>query len=236
MAAIRHGKQCEGVASKQYQERYQYKIKPVVLYISILKPYLAASPDRILDTDTLIETKCPYAAKDELIIKVSVSYLNTIDGKLMLDPEHPYYCPVKGQMMVKGKPQSIIIVYTRYDLKTFDINGDAVFRKAKKLDEFFWEVFPFDPSPMKPSTRFSSQLRQPATSQVGGQLVATWKPMCVCLSKARSLITQLADECNSFFFPIYVSTVSIFVIVTNKQLELTCQTSFLAGYLFISTQ
>ena len=64
----------------QYQERYQYKIKPIVLYISILKPYLAASPDRIIDTDTLIETKCPYAAKDELIIEVSVSYLNTIDG------------------------------------------------------------------------------------------------------------------------------------------------------------
>ncbi len=101
--ATEHGKKYESVAVEQFTQEYgDLYVIPVEcgLYISCERPWLAASPDRILNDNAVLEVKCPFTAKDCFINSVSVPYLSAIghDGQFVLDCSHTYYYQVQGQM------------------------------------------------------------------------------------------------------------------------------------------
>ena len=82
----------ESTAVEDYEKDKNVSTKACGLFVSLTHPYIAASPDRLLGSDTVIEVKCPHSAKDQMITNISVPWLKIDDkGDLEPDRKHAYY-------------------------------------------------------------------------------------------------------------------------------------------------
>ena len=70
---------------KNFKKDLEFKPKRCGIFVSKTHPYLAASPDAIIDDDKLVEIKCPYIAKHYEISEDTVSYLKWVNDTLELD-------------------------------------------------------------------------------------------------------------------------------------------------------
>jgi len=142
--ATDHGKKYEHVAVEAYQTITDLKTDRTGICVYSEIPYLAASPDGLVNTDGIIEVKCPYSAKDDLISIDSVSYLKEdANGILYLNDSHPYYYQVQGTLLCTGRHWCDFIVWTFRDIKVVRIQRDAAFidRMICKLQHFFHGFF-----------------------------------------------------------------------------------------------
>lgn len=138
-AAVKHGKKYETVALEQFERENGQKTLKCGLFVNPKIPYLGASPDGIID-DTVVEVKCPFSAKNELISPQTVPYLKLdSDGCLTLSRTHNYFYQVQGQMFCSGRKQCLFLVYTTKDLKAVNLSLDEVFVQSmvNSLKEFF---------------------------------------------------------------------------------------------------
>ncbi|CAG2226881.1 unnamed protein product [Mytilus edulis] len=83
-AAIKHGRQYEPVAIEKYESITKLETVKCGLFVSKMHPFLAASPDGLTENNTLLEIKCPYTARNELITPKSVPYLSEARGSAVL--------------------------------------------------------------------------------------------------------------------------------------------------------
>ena len=95
--ALAHGHKYESVAVQNFKQEYRVKTTKCGLFVSVLNPFLAATPDGVLYENTILEVKCPYSAysaRDRDVTPASVPYLkHSDDGALYLDLQHSYcYC------------------------------------------------------------------------------------------------------------------------------------------------
>jgi len=74
-------------------------------------PYLASSPDALLDEDQLIEVKCPYTAKQCQVAPDIVPYLHCEDNQLHLDRSHDYYYQIQCQLLWTSGKQCVLVIY-----------------------------------------------------------------------------------------------------------------------------
>jgi len=105
-AAMDHGIINEEVAISKYIEYtgIKFKVEESGLIVSKERPYLAASPDRLLKPNVLIEVKCPYTSRNGMINLVTVPYLYFDEkGSLCLKPDHQYMYQIQGQLSIAKK-------------------------------------------------------------------------------------------------------------------------------------
>ena len=136
---VRHGKFYESHAIAKFEELTQIKTTECGTFVSLKKPFLAATPDRIVNNFCL-EVKCPFQAKDLSISHKTVDCLEFCPGKgYQLKKEHNYYAQVQGQLFCTDKSHCYFIVYTRKDILILLIEKDEDFINAmvKKLTNFF---------------------------------------------------------------------------------------------------
>lgn len=144
-AAITHGRKYEVLAVEKYEQLTSVKTSKCGLFVSVQNPFLAASPDRIIDAKTILEVKCPYSARDREITPVSVPYLKPLSSPpfFKLDPTHAYYYQIQGQLLCSGRQSCLFLVYTLKDMKVIEVNLDEPFvaEMVAKLRCFFEEFF-----------------------------------------------------------------------------------------------
>ena len=63
-ASILHGRKYESIAVEQFREKWKMACDECGLFISQDHPQLAASPDRLIGDDSVLEIKCPYMARN----------------------------------------------------------------------------------------------------------------------------------------------------------------------------
>ena len=72
-------------------------------------PYLAASPDGLVNNHGIVEVKCPYTAKDDYITTDSVPYLEEDEsGIYHLKKTHQYFYQVQGHCCVQTETGVIL--------------------------------------------------------------------------------------------------------------------------------
>lgn len=145
-AALSHGRLFENTAITQFEQQSNVTVqRGMGITVSLDRPYLACSPDGILDSMTLVEVKCPYSAKDSVITPETVSYmyLDEHTGLFALDNTHDYYYQIQGQLFVTKKNVCILLVYTFKDMCVIKVNRDDAFIDAMnaKLELFFNDHF-----------------------------------------------------------------------------------------------
>ena len=116
------------------------------LHICQEKPFVAASPDGIINCDCCgkfcLEVKCPYKLKDKKIDQ-SVGYLRLEDtGSLTLDKEHAHYYQIQTQLGVTNTESCFFVVWTDVDLFEEQIWFDQQLwvSMGVKAESFFYKA------------------------------------------------------------------------------------------------
>jgi putative phage-type endonuclease len=142
-AAIKHGHQYEPVAVAKFEALHKVKTTECGIMVSSTHPYIAASADRLLGEDTVVEVKCPYTARHKKVNSTTVAYLQGEGDELTLDNTHEYFYQIQGQMFCTGRSQCYFVVYTKADVKYFIVQRDEVFisNMVEKLKGFYTNYF-----------------------------------------------------------------------------------------------
>lgn len=142
-AAVEHGIKFEQVAVACFESQCGLKTSAAGLFINLEVPYFAASPDRIIDDNQLVEVKCPFSARDQMITPSTVPYLEMCDQVLSLKKNHDYFYQIQGQLLCANRNVCHFVVYTFKDMKVIKIARDDVFiaTMKKQLKAFFVKHF-----------------------------------------------------------------------------------------------
>lgn len=110
----RHGIENESIARNAVQDKLNTIIKPAGLFIHIFLPFLAASPDELIDDDFIIEIKCSPSIKEftpiDAVKNGKFECMVYYDGNLILKKTDNYYYQVQGQLNVSEKNVSYFAV------------------------------------------------------------------------------------------------------------------------------
>lgn len=141
--SVRYGLQYEAVAVTTYDSQNNIQTQRCGIFVSQAFPFLAASPDGIVDDNIVLEVKCPYSARERVINDITVPYLVMGNDGLCLRDNHDYYYQVQGQLLCTDREYSDFVVYTQVDMKTIRIKRNDIFISAmtNKLTDFYNKYF-----------------------------------------------------------------------------------------------
>ena len=142
--AILHGIKYESVAVQEFERMYDFKTYECGLFVCPDYPFLAASPDRVIDNKTIIEVKCPFSSKDKPVTAVTVPYLvDNGGGDFELNEHHDYYYQMQGQLLCSNRQCCYFIVYTNKSLVAVRIMRNETFIKKMitSLETFYQNHF-----------------------------------------------------------------------------------------------
>ncbi|XP_070515096.1 uncharacterized protein [Cardiocondyla obscurior] len=138
-AAIEWGKEKEIIARRELQMELGIDINDCGIFIDENIPYLAATPDGVIGDDTIVEIKCPYAARQ---MSPSDAILNRVSGldKVFdknnsneMNKRHAYFFQVQGQLHITQRNCCIFAVWTPWGLKYVFVERDDIFWNTKML-------------------------------------------------------------------------------------------------------
>ena len=129
-----------------FNKKIHAKVFKSGLFVNEHFPNYAATPDGVIDDDTIVEVKCPYSARNEFISESnSITFLEkNAHGIIELKSKHNYYAQIQGQLAISWRKMCILIVFTLKDLQIFEINFDPDFIEREllpSLDNFFMNVY-----------------------------------------------------------------------------------------------
>ena len=102
--------------------------------------------DGLIDDVTIVEVKCPYSARNDVISESeSITFLERdSSGHLKLKKSHNYFYQIQGQLAIAKKNLCLLIVYTFKDLQVFPVEYDSHFVESElipNLSNFFDKVY-----------------------------------------------------------------------------------------------
>ncbi|CAH1721180.1 unnamed protein product [Aphis gossypii] len=139
--ATNYGKDTEPEAIVALENQLKIKVNPCGLIIDENFPYLAASPDGIVDGDFIVEIKCPFGVKDtktflEAINSKKLSFCRlSNNGKMELKLDHNYYYQVQGQMKISKRNFCYFVVYSENWIEIQTISFDDSFWSEKMIEK-----------------------------------------------------------------------------------------------------
>ena len=133
-----HGIKYESVAVAEYEKKFG-ETKQCGLFVSVQYPWLGASPDRVVDDETIMEVKCPYVSRDQLINPLTVPYLQYEQSKLTLKKTSDYYFQIQGQLYCSERRLCRLVIFTLKDMQVVDVHRDDIFIDSmlQKLISFY---------------------------------------------------------------------------------------------------
>ena len=142
-SAILHGRKYESIALAKYESECGRGTRQCGIFVSSSHPYIGASPDAVIDDQTLLEIKCPFVVRNQMITTKTVPFLKEKDGLLILDNNHDYFYQIQGQLFCTNAKKCILVIYTFCDFKSICIERDDFFidNMVKKLKEFYDNYF-----------------------------------------------------------------------------------------------
>ena len=99
-----------------FEREYKRATREAGLFASVDYPFLGASPDRVIDDKQLLEVKCPYSAKDNMITPGTVPYLEMCNDGLILKKSHAYFDQVQDSFSVQTEMFAIFL-FSRLKIK-----------------------------------------------------------------------------------------------------------------------
>ncbi|XP_067018182.1 uncharacterized protein [Acropora muricata] len=106
---------------------------------------LGASPDGIVDDDSVLEAKCPYTERNMTIedaVNTSPNFClkKTENGQYALKEEHVYWHQVQGEIYFSRRKFCYFVVWTSKDVVVLKIAKDEAWSKnITKLTQFYFE-------------------------------------------------------------------------------------------------
>lgn len=111
---VMHGKKYESAAILKFEEVMHMKVHSAGLFVNPDHSYLGASPDGVIDEHAIIEVKCPYTFRHD-VVEAGRKFpfiVRDENGALSLKKSHCYYTQVQGQLFITGRQLCYFVVYT----------------------------------------------------------------------------------------------------------------------------
>ncbi|XP_048244174.1 uncharacterized protein LOC124137475 [Haliotis rufescens] len=114
--SVRHGLQQEPKAIAKLEIACNVHVHSCGMFVDSELPFLAATPDGVIDSNTIVEVKCPYSARNEVIAPGKLfPYLCERNGLMQLKENNNYYFQVQGQMYLSKRKYCLFAVCTFKD-------------------------------------------------------------------------------------------------------------------------
>jgi len=144
-AAVKHGRKFEAKAISEFESRFAKTVQQSGIVVNRQRPYLACSPDGLVESDSLLEVKCPFVVKGRHINPETVEYiyLDEATGNMALYPSHQYYYQIQGQLYVTSRRLCYFAIYTFCDFVVIEVprDDDFIAEMTASLDDFFHTHF-----------------------------------------------------------------------------------------------
>lgn len=108
---------------------------------------LGASPDGLIGDDGVLEVKCPYTFRNEIIAEAAQNSsfcLGRSDGQLFLKQDHVYWHQVQGQMFLTNRIVCHFVVWTTKETAVLKIQRDENWKANIDImsDFYYYHIFP----------------------------------------------------------------------------------------------
>lgn len=135
------GKSNEKNAISEYKKSTTNDVVLCGLVVSPEHCFLAGSPDGLVGDLTVLEVKCPYSIRDQLISEENLGFLERKQNMLSLKENSNYYYQVQTQMYVTGREYCDFCIWTRQDFKIVSVvrNNDIIFKLIIPKTKQFYE-------------------------------------------------------------------------------------------------
>jgi hypothetical protein len=134
--ALSHGRVHEASAAAEFEKLTSKKLVSCGLFVSCKHPFLAASPDRMVDKEenALVEIKCPFVGRKQKIVPgKNFLFLENAGGNITLKRNHNYYYQIMGQLAIAKKEYCYFVTYTFCDVLIEKIPFDEPFYEESML-------------------------------------------------------------------------------------------------------
>lgn len=144
---MEYGREHELTARLALEKLLDVKIDECGLFIDKKHYFLGATPDGLIENDTLVELKCPFSAADLTLEdgirqkKITFWKVNISKDIFEINTKHKYYFQLQGQLHVTGREFGFIAYWTKVGIKYEKIKRDDDFWKTKmfpKLEKIFF--------------------------------------------------------------------------------------------------
>lgn len=142
--AINHGRKYEEVAREAYCTKMKTSVEESGIVVCLGTPFLGCSPDGLVGEDGIVEIKCPFTAREKMIIPDTVPYLQwSANETMVLKESHDYYYQVMGTLLCTNRKWCDFVVWTFKDTTVIRIYRDEQFMLTMKLKlkDFFDKYF-----------------------------------------------------------------------------------------------
>lgn len=145
--SLKYGRRHEKDAI-EYLKSVKIDVRPSGLIIDEELPFLAASPDGLIDNTGIVEIKCPSSCSDitpdEAISSRKVTFWskNKQSNKLILNKKHIYFYQVQGQLHISKRDYCLFVLWTPKGTKIERIDKDDSFWETnmkEKLIKFYFD-------------------------------------------------------------------------------------------------
>lgn len=141
--AVQWGIEHEDEAVEEYVRCFDQQVADIGLLLHH-SGVLAASPDRLLDGEFLLEVKCPFSFRESSIADVLADSKFCIglgdDGAYCLKTDHVYFDQCQGQLHISGKNSMNFFVWLPGGSLRIDVQRDEEWgrKNIPLLTEFFY--------------------------------------------------------------------------------------------------
>ncbi|XP_046331249.2 uncharacterized protein LOC124114619 [Haliotis rufescens] len=142
--SMRHGLQQEPKAIAKLEIACNVHVHSCGMFVDSDLPFLAATPDGVIDSNTIVEVKCPYSARNEVIAPGKLFlYLCKRNGLMQLKENSNYYFQVQGQMYLSKRKYCFFAVCTFKDFFVQKISLDEEYCTGSLIPRLslFFESF-----------------------------------------------------------------------------------------------
>ena len=140
--ATRHGQKCEPVARAWFGSVTGLKVNKSGIAVCVDEPYIAASPDGIIDETTILEIKCPTRPLEDLISSGKYDVvLKDDEPKLSPKGKNGYYCQVQIAMLCTKSVLCKFVVWTAEKQCVIDVSYSEDFIRdiLPRIRDFYFK-------------------------------------------------------------------------------------------------
>ncbi|XP_029054467.1 uncharacterized protein LOC114881772 [Osmia bicornis bicornis] len=123
-------------ASRLLEKELGIDILPCGFFINAVVPYLDATPDGLVDDDTIVEVKCPKSAKDSSPAEAiqQLPAIRRIFRGDEINKSHHYYYQVQGQLHIMNSQSALFCLWTQKRMKIINVPRDDTFWATEMED------------------------------------------------------------------------------------------------------
>lgn len=139
--AIRWGREHEAEGIKSLETSLNAKVTKTGLWLHACG-FLGASPDGLLGEDAIVEVKCPFKYRENLMlenIKQHKNYIIFADvtGNISINEGHEYFLQIQGELVIRKRKLCHSVIWTPKEVVIVQVEAQDFSKNINVLKQIY---------------------------------------------------------------------------------------------------